>query len=69
MLLAVWEEVGGRMKSELDSFTLGEMIRRATGGASSSPEATATSIDQDVAGPAVAGTADQPDRENSVVGA
>lgn len=73
VLLAVWEEVGGRMKSELDSFTLGEMIRRATGSASSSPEATAAPIEPAVAdatdSPAVDASPSQPDRENSVVGA
>ena len=37
VLLAVWEEVGSRMKSELDSLTLGEMIRRATGGRGIAP--------------------------------
>ena len=31
VLLAVWEEVGEHMRSHLDSFTLADMVARATG--------------------------------------
>jgi Rrf2 family iron-sulfur cluster assembly transcriptional regulator len=33
ILLAVWADVGHHMRSHLDSFTLGDMVTRARGGA------------------------------------
>lgn len=37
VLLAVWAEVGARMRSQLDSYTLEDMVERANGNAPMAP--------------------------------
>jgi Rrf2 family iron-sulfur cluster assembly transcriptional regulator len=39
VLLAVWSDVGQRMRDHLDSFTLADMVTRARGGAVATPVA------------------------------
>jgi Rrf2 family protein len=39
VLLAVWADVGQRMRDHLDSYTLADMVRQARGGALSTPVA------------------------------
>jgi Rrf2 family iron-sulfur cluster assembly transcriptional regulator len=39
VLLAVWSDVGQRMRDHLDSYTLADMVRQARGGAVSTPVA------------------------------
>lgn len=44
VLLAVWADVGDTMRTYLESFTLADMVVRASGNVAAAPDLTATSI-------------------------